>query len=53
MSPLPPEFLEKSNITICTGVIELTLDSGDIARLEFGKGLWFEKRMNKSLIKPN
>ena len=41
------------NVPICTGVTALKLDSGEVVILEFGKGLWFGNRMEKSLIKPN
>ena len=41
------------NVPICTGGTELTLDSGEVVILEFGKGLRFVNRMEKSLINPN
>ena len=41
------------NVPICTGVIALILDSGGVVILEFGKGLWFGNRMEKSLTTPN
>ena len=31
----------------------MTLDSGEVVILEFGQGLWFGNRMEKSLINPN
>ena len=53
MSPLIPEYAEHTNVPICTGVTDLTLDSGEVVILEFGKGLWFGNKMEKSLINPN
>ena len=41
------------NIPIYTGVSGFTLDSRKVVILEFGEGLWFGNRMEKSLIKPN
>ena len=41
------------NERICTDITYLTLDSGEVVILEFGKGLWFGNRMVKSLINPN
>ena len=41
------------NVPICTGVNNLTLDSGEVIILEFVQGLWFGNRMEKSLINPN
>ena len=40
------------NVPIFTGVTALTLDSGEVVMLEFGQGLRFENRMEKSLINP-
>ena len=51
--PLLPEYLEQMNVPICTGVTDLTLDSGEVVILDFVKGLWFGNRMEKSLINPN
>ena len=53
MSPFLPEYAEQMNVPICTGVTALTLDSGGVLILEFGKGLWFGNRIGKSLINPN
>ena len=53
MSTFLPEYAENMNVPICTGVNELTLDSGDVAIMEFEQGLWFGNRMEKSLINPN
>ena len=41
------------HVPIFTSVTALTLDSGGVLILEFGQGLWFENRMEKSLINPN
>ena len=41
------------NVPICTYVNDLTLYSGEMVILDFGKGLWFGNRMKKSLINPN
>ena len=53
MSPFLPEYAEQMIVPICTGVTDLTLDSGEVIILEFGQGLWFGNRMEKSLINPN
>ena len=53
MYPLLPEYLEQMNVPICTGVTDLTLDSGEVVILEFGQGLWFGNMMEKSLINTN
>ena len=45
MSPFLPEYVEQMNVPICTGVTDLTLDSGEVLILEFGQGLWFGNRM--------
>ena len=41
------------NVPIFKGVTALILDSGEVVIMEFGQGLWFGNRMEKSLIKPN
>ena len=41
------------NVPIHTYVTSLTLDSEEVVVLEFGLGLWFENKIEKSLIKPN
>ena len=53
MFPFLPEYAEHMHVPICTGVTDLTLDSGEVAILEFEQGLWFGNRMEKSLINPN
>ena len=53
MSPFLVEYTEQVNIPICTGVIVLTLDSGEVVILEFRQGWWFLNRMEKSLINSN
>ena len=45
MSPFVPEYTEQVNIPIFTGVTALTLNSGEVVILDFGKGLWFGNRM--------
>ena len=40
-------------VYILKGVTAFTLDSGEVVILEFGQGLWFGNRMEKSLINPN
>ena len=45
VSPFIPEYAEQINVHICTGVTDLTLDSGEVVILEFGSGLWFGNRM--------
>ena len=41
MSLFLPEFTEQINVPIFTGVTSLTIDSGEVVIVEFGKGLWF------------
>ena len=41
------------NVPICTGVNALKLYSEKVVILEFGQGLWFGNRIEKSLINPN
>ena len=41
------------NGPMCTGVTALTLYFGEAIILEFGQGLWFGNRIEKSLINPN
>ena len=53
MSPFLPEYAEHINVPICTCVTAFTLDSWEVVILDFGKGLWFGNRMEKSLINPN
>ena len=53
MSLFIPEYAEQMNVPICTGVIDLTLDSGEVVILDIGQGLRFGNRMEKSLINPN
>ena len=48
-----PEYSEQNNVPICTGVTALPLDSGEVVIMEFGQGLWFGNRTEKSLINPN
>ena len=45
MSLFLPEYEEQTNVPICTGVTDLTLDSGEVVILKFGKDLWFGNRM--------
>ena len=53
MSTFLSEYAEQMNLPIFTGVNDLTLDSGEVVILEFGQGLWFVNRMEKSMINPN
>ena len=53
VSPLIPEYAEHMNVHILTSVTSLTLDLVEVAILDFGKGLWFGYRIEKSLINPN
>ena len=53
MSPLPPEYVKHINLPIVTCVTYLILDSGEVVILNFGQGLWFGIKMEKSLINPN
>ena len=50
--PFLPEYSEQTNVPIYTSVTGLTIDSGWVVILEFGKGLWFGNRMEKLLINP-
>ena len=45
MSSFLPEYTEDTNVHIFTGVTELTLDSGYVVILEFGRGLWSGNRI--------
>ena len=45
VSPFLPEYTEQVNIPICNGVSDLTLNSGEVLIMDFGKGLWFGNRM--------
>ena len=53
VSQFLPEYAELTNVPICTGVTALTLNLWQVVILQFGPGLWFGNRMEKSLIKPN
>ena len=53
VSPFIPEYAEHMNVSICTGINAFIIDSGEVVILEFGQGLWFGNRMEKSLINPN
>ena len=53
MSPFLLKYSEHTNVTICIGVNDLALDSGEVVILEFVQGLWFGNRMETSLINPN
>ena len=53
MSPFLLKYTEQVNITICTGVNALELDSREVVIMNFGQGLRFGNRMEKSLINPN
>ena len=52
MSPLLPEYVEHMNVPICTVVTALSLDSGEIIILEFGKGMWFVNIMDSKRQRP-
>ena len=52
MSLFHPEYTERVNVPIFTGVTALTLYSVEVVILEFGQGLWFGNRIEKSLINP-
>ena len=53
VAPFLAEYSEQCNIRICTGATAYTLPSGEVIILQFGQGLWFGDRMEKSLINPN
>ena len=53
MYPFPPKYTEHMNAPIYTGVTELTINPEEVVILEFGQGLWFGNRMEKSLINEN
>ena len=53
VSKLLPEYTERVNIPICAGITVFPLDSGEVVIIDFGKGLWFVNRTEKSLINPH
>ena len=53
VSPFLPQYSEQMDVPICKGVTYLTLDSGEVVILDFGPGLQFGNRMEKSQINPN
>ena len=53
MSPFLPEYSEQMNLSICTGVTVLALDSGEVVIMEFGQGFWFVNRRERLLINQN
>ena len=53
VSPFLSEYGEQDNIPICTAVTAYDTEDGETVLLEFGQGLWFGDRMDRSLINPN
>ena len=41
------------DVPICTAATAVDLESGETVILQFGQGLWFGDRMDRSLINPN
>ena len=53
VSPFLAEYDEQQDVRICTAATAIDLDDGETIILQFGQGLWFGPRMDKSLINPN
>lgn len=53
VSPFLEEYQQQDDIQICTAATAVDLDDGETIILQFGQGLWFGNRMNRSLINPN
>ena len=53
VSPFLSEYEEQMDVPICTAVTALDMDDGETILLQFGQGLWFGERMDRSLINPN
>jgi len=53
VSPYLSEYDSITDIPICTAATAVDLDSGETIILEFGQDLWFDDRLNHSLINPN
>ena len=44
---------QMEDVPICTAATAYELDTGETIILQFGQGLWFGDKMDKSLINPN
>ena len=53
VSPFLPEYDSTENIEICTAATAWTNENGRTYILDFGQGLWFGDRLDRSLINPN
>ena len=53
VAPFMDEYKEQENVRICTGATAYETKFGETIILQFGQGLWFGNRMEKSLINPN
>ena len=53
VSPFLYEYTTTDNVEICTAATAWTSDTGQVYILLFGQGLWFDERMDRSLINPN
>ena len=53
VSPYLSEYENLPDIQICTASTAVDLESGETIILEFGQGIWFGNRMDRSLINPN
>lgn len=53
VSPFLPEYEEQTDVRICTAVTAVELDTGETVMLQFGQGLWFGNRMDRTLLNPN
>ena len=51
--PFLPNYSKKIDAPIITGATAVDLKNGLTVALIFGQGLWFEDRIEKSLLKPN
>ena len=53
VSPFLSEYGTQNDIPICTAATAFDTDDGETIILEFGQGLWFGSRMERSLLNPN
>ena len=53
VSPFLSEYDTQDDIPICTAATAVDTEDGETIILEFGQGLWFGNRMDRSLLNPN
>ena len=46
-------YYQQINILICTDTTSYKMESGYVIIFKFGQGLWYENRIEKTLINPN